>query len=229
MKRLILAAAIVSLGTSAFADDWSGFYLGGHAGYGWGDATSRQDPDDWGDDPKWIGPFPYDLDGAFGGFTAGVNQQMDSIVMGLEADVGYMDISGSRTSESSNPIYHQDHTVDGGLYADFTARLGVAVNGTLFYGKGGFAVVDGDAAITTTKPGYLTNSSGAFTGWVVGGGVEHKFANGWSVKAEYLHFDFGSQSADQTSITDPPIGHVYENWTDVTADTVKLGVNYHFN
>jgi hypothetical protein len=52
---------------------------------------------------------------------------------------------------------------------------------------------------------------------------------GWSLKAEYLHFDFGSEQGDQTSISDPPIGHVYENWTVLDADTFKVGINYHFS
>jgi outer membrane immunogenic protein len=28
-------------------------------------------------------------------------------------------------------------------------------------------------------------------GWTIGGGLEHVFARGWSLKAEYLYFDLG--------------------------------------
>jgi hypothetical protein len=38
-----------------------------------------------------------------------------------------------------------------------------------------------------------------------------------------------SRQGLQTSVSDPPIGFVYKNRTDVDADTVKLGVNYRFN
>ncbi len=48
------------------------------------------------------------------------------------------------------------------------------------------------------------------------------------MKVEYQHFDFGSQVGDQTSITDPPIGHVYHNWTDLSFESVKSGAAYHF-
>ncbi len=69
-------------------------------------------------------------------------------------------------------------------------------------------------------------SSSSF--WTVGAGVEHFLSPAWSVKAEYLHFDFGSRGGSQTSLTDPPIGYVYTNSFSVTADSVKVGVNYHF-
>ena len=49
-----------------------------------------------------------------------------------------------------------------------------------------------------------------------------------SIKVEYQHFDFGTELGNQTSVTDPPIGHVYKNWTDLTAESVKAGVAFHF-
>ena len=54
-------------------------------------------------------------------------------------------------------------------------------------------------------------------------------ARNWSIKAEYLHFDFDTEKGNQTSVTDPPIGFVYEDLHDVQVDTVKVGINYHFN
>lgn len=208
---------------------WTGLYVGAHGGYVWGDATTRDDVADWGNDPKFIGPFPYNLDGGFGGGTVGVNLQHSSLVVGLEADLGYMDLSGSRTSESSNPVFHQDHTVDGGFYAVLGGRAGVAFGKTLVYGKGGYAYYDGEAAQTTTKPGFQTHATDAFTGWAYGGGIEQALGGGWSLKAEYLRFEFDTEHGDQTSLTDPPIGHVYEFHTDVdNVNSVKIGLNYKF-
>ena len=141
-----------------------------------------------------------------------------------------MDITGSRTSVSSNPIYHQDHTVDGGLYALLAGRVGFAFGRTLAYGKGGWLFYDGSQDITTTKPGFATTDSGSLDGWAYGGGLEQALGNGWSIKAEYLRLDLNSVDAGQTSITDDPIGHVYANHTSFDAiDTVKLGINYRFS
>lgn len=230
LTMLLTSLVLIGMGaTVAKADpNWSGFYVGAHAGYAWGDATTHDDPADWGTDPKYIGPFPFDIDGAFGGGTIGYNFRYSSLVFGPEADLGYMDLSGSRTSESSNPIYHQDHSVDGGFYAVLGGRVGMTFGETLIYGKGGWAYFDGEAAQTTTAPGYVTNGSGALRGWAYGAGIEQAIGGGWSLKAEYLHLDFDTESGNQTSVSDPPIGHVYENWTDLDADMIKVGVNYRF-
>jgi outer membrane immunogenic protein len=204
--------------------NWSGLYLGAHAGGAWGDVDVTDTTG--GVTP---GPFNYDVNGAFGGGTVGFNVQMSSIVVGLEGDLGYMDASGSGIIPSSNPAAHQDITLDGGFYAVAAGRVGLAFGGTLIYGKGGWAFYDGEAGQKTTNPGYVTHPTGAFSGRVYGGGIEHMIDRNWSVKAEYLHFDFDTEEGDQTSVSDPPIGFVYKNVNDVEVDTVKVGFNYHFD
>jgi outer membrane immunogenic protein len=154
--------------------------------------------------------------------------QIDNVVFGIEGDLGVIDPDGSGIIPSSTPPFHQDTTLDTGLYGDITGRLGLTFGPALVYAKGGFAFFDGEARQTTTKPGFVTHGTDTFTGWTLGGGVEYLIARDVSVKVEYQHFDFGSQVGDQTSITDPPIGHVYHNWTDLTFESVKAGVAYHF-
>jgi outer membrane immunogenic protein len=230
---LVSAAALI---TSANAADiggykdgpytagpvWTGFYAGAHAGGVWGDVDLKDV--NGGVAP---GPFSFSASGAFGGGTAGYNFQRGNFVFGVEGDIGYMDLSGSRTIPSSDPAKAQNVTLDGGLYGDIGGRLGYAFAGTLLYAKGGFAFYDGEAKQVTTKPGYKPTATNTFTGWTVGGGVEHYISRAWSVKAEYLHFDFGTEHGAQTSISDAPIGFVYKNSFDVTADSVKVGLNYH--
>src|SRR4051794_11231281 len=70
---------------------------------------------------------------------------------------------------------------------------------TLIYGKGGWVYYDGDAGQQTTKPGYITHRTGAFSGSVFGGGVGHMLSGSMSLKLEYLHFNFGTETGDQTS------------------------------
>jgi outer membrane immunogenic protein len=204
--------------------NWSGFYAGLHGGYASGDVDQRQTT---GGMPP--GPFSYDASGFFGGGTLGYNWQAGSLVYGLEGDLGYMDLTGAGIIPSSVPTAHQDITLRGGVYGDITARVGFAVDRSLIYAKGGAAFINGESRQTTTNPGYVTHGTSGFSGWVAGGGVEHFITPKISVKAEYLHFDFGRQGGDQTSISDPPVGFVYRNTTDVTADTIKVGVAVHFN
>jgi outer membrane immunogenic protein len=121
-------------------------------------------------------------------------------------------------------------TLSGGAYGDLTARLGFAFDRTLVYAKGGFAFFTGEGKQATTNPGYVPNATNAFVGWTAGGGVEHFFSPAWSVKAEYLHFDFGTQSGFQTNVGDltSPIGYRFYNTFTLRADTAKAGVTYHF-
>jgi outer membrane immunogenic protein len=218
---------LCSISNSALAqplgETWTGSYLGAHVGGVWGDVDVRDT-----NGGVLPGPFKYSASGAFGGGTAGYNWQNGSFVLGVEGDLGYMDLSGSGIIPSSVAGRHQDITLDGGLYGDITGRLGFAYYRTLFYGKGGFAFYDGEARQKTTNPGYVTHGTDTFSGWVLGGGIEHYIAPGVSLKVEYLHFDFGSEGGDQTSVSDPPIGYVYRNRTSLTADSVKAGVAYHF-
>ncbi|MBZ0211232.1 MAG: outer membrane beta-barrel protein [Hyphomicrobium sp.] len=177
------------------------------------------------------GPFDYSFDSVFGGGTVGYNWQHKSLLIGIEGDVGYMDPDGEGRIPSSTPPNYQALTLDSGLYADITARLGVTFDRTLVYAKGGYAYYDGEAMQATTKPGYVPTGTDSLSGWVLGGGVEHFFAPNLSLKAEYLHFDFDTESGYQTNVGDlsSPIGYRFYNWHDVEIDTVKVGINYHFN
>jgi outer membrane immunogenic protein len=221
-----------SLSASAGESDrWSGGYIGAHVGGAWGDVSVKDI--DGGVDP---GPFKYSSSGAFGGGTAGYNWQFDSIVLGIEGDLGYLGLQGDSKIASSDPAYHQDLTLDGGLYGDITGRAGIAVGDTLIYGKGGFAFFDGEANQASTKPWYQATGTGTFSGWVAGGGIEHFVTPNISIKAEYLHFDFGSEGGFQEKISPSLpapddgtlIGTRFHNVQSLTADSVKVGIAFHF-
>jgi len=63
-------------------------------------------------------------------------------------------------------------------------------------------------------------------GWVVGGGLEYMFAPSWSAKVEYDYYDFGSK----TSATDSggALHPLTNKDSHLTAQTLKVGFNYHF-
>src|SRR5688572_374146 len=60
----------------AAAYDWSGFYVGVHAGYGWGDVSFGM--------PGVPGVGEYDSTGFVGGGHAGINWQFNRLVLGVE-------------------------------------------------------------------------------------------------------------------------------------------------
>ena len=212
--------------------NWSGFYAGAHVGGVWGDA-SVVDTD--GGVP--YGAFAYSPSGAFGGGTAGFNLTFDRFLVGVEGDLGYMNLTGDRRIASSDPRYHQDLTLDGGLYGDITGRLGVLVTpATLLYAKGGFAFYDGQAEQATTKPWYKASGTDTFTGYTIGGGIEHFICDRVSIKVEYLHFGFGDEDGSQQKVESSlpaaddgtPVGYKFHNTHSLSADSIKVGLNYHF-
>lgn len=241
MKKLFVALAIVSAAssTSVFAAglvpiepvsfDWTGFYLGGHAGIASAKYESEQTRDgDVGEANLFDYPGGTDT-GFFGGVQAGYNIQMQSIVLGIEGDLGGISVSDNSTGPSHDDSVDStgyDYTsVDYGLYGVIAGRLGFAVDRALFYAKGGLAIADinnrsyefGDGAIEIDED---HRENGTKVGWTLGGGFEYAFNDNWSGKIEYLHMDFGSDSVNNLE------GDTIEFRN--RADTVKIGINYQF-
>ena len=61
-------------------------------------------------------------------------------------------------------------------------------------------------------------------GWAVGGGIEYAVSKCWTVKAEYLYMDLGSESAVSTPNGLFMAGY---NW-QTTANIFNVGLNYKF-
>ena len=180
---------------------WSGFYLGAHAGYGWGrDPTDDTDP--------VVGTI--NSNGGIGGFQAGANWQSGAFVGGLEIDVSGTAIKGSVTDNGGDTIDKFD------WLNSARARLGYLVlPGTLLYGTGGTAWTRLDQTFTDG----FTGPSWEF-GWVAGVGVETRLgATNWLGRVEYLHYDFGDSGSFTESGTTVTSGHL-------TADVVRAGLSY---
>lgn len=58
--------------------DWTGFYVGGHGGYGWGSTGGIE------------------MDGFLGGVQGGYNMQNGQFLIGLEGDIGLSNIDRSK-------------------------------------------------------------------------------------------------------------------------------------
>jgi outer membrane immunogenic protein len=219
----IAASLILASSATALADgmpsrnapccaaySWSGFYLGANVGAAWGDLTVK----DLDEVPGTFKNRPTDV---FGGGQLGWNFQRGSLVFGPEVDLGVMGLSHTASQPGTGDIIRSG--IESGFYGDVTGRLGYAFGPALLYGKGGFAFTEGP--ISNTDVGEFTAKVTGLTGWTAGGGIEYKLNRAWSLKAEYLHFDFGSERI--VALTD---GDRYDN--KLTIDTVKVGVNFHF-
>ena len=242
-KTLVAAAlaAVLGVGGSAYAGDlasggmrgapdlgpvaiWTGAYLGGNFGGAWGD-NNTTDLDGYWD--KTYGSAALkttqQISGVLGGGQAGYNLQAGNMVYGLEIDFGYMGLSGSKVLTTNTPQVPETALAKqaGAFYGDVTGRMGFTYGLGLFYAKGGFAFFDG-AAKASNSVATTSSESDTFTGWTLGGGLEYLVSPGWSVKAEYQYFDFGTQHSSVDYL-----GTTFRFDHELTAQTVKAGLNLH--
>jgi len=218
---------------------WTGLYLGGHIGAGFGN-SSFSDP---------AGPPIYGgtvrSTTASGGGQLGYNWQIPSsaFVLGVEADADVISANGSGTCFASSGFFISANCrVRPDAGGSFTGRLGyVTVNSglALLYVKGGLAWLDEGIDITTngTLPYSTTSLDGMRWGWTVGAGIERALTPAWSLRLEYDYANFGDVSmatpASFFQVAPPsPFGYVATagGTTSVSQSlqTVKLGLNYKF-
>lgn len=248
MKKFLLAgAAVVALTSGAQAADlgaprgpvaaavmapvfgWSGFYLGAHLGYT-SSSTTFTDTNLGGSGGVWNGlgdRFTATRSGIVLGGQLGYNYQINQIVVGLEADLGYLGGAASRASALSADTIGE---VRGGLYGTFRGRAGVAVDRVLLFVTGGVIGVDNGARINDSLGNTLvTNRAGFRAGWTVGAGIEYAVASNWTVKADYLYYDLGRRlvSGQQNGTPGPAFNYAFD--TRSTGHILRLGVNYLFS
>jgi outer membrane immunogenic protein len=239
---------------------WTGFYVGGNAGYAWG----HSDLSSVAGGPPTFPPGyftatsygPVDAAGQgklnphsfVGGAQAGYNWQVGHLVAGLEADFDYFHMNASRAVSGVYPCCAANSpfalTQSVGTNWLFTARprLGYAADNWLLYATGGVAVTDisttqsfSDPVLTSLGMGESLSASSTKVGWAAGAGVEYGVTRHWSLRAEYLHVDFGSVSG--TGALVPTAGAIAQGDTvansfshsaNLSADMVRLGANYKF-
>ena len=184
------------------------------------------------------GQFGYNLQG--GNF---LNFLGSNFVYGIEVDLGAVALNQHNNRFVSTPMggavvpigMALDGHDDGGFAGDVTGRLGYAWGSALIYAKGGFAFLDVGNRMRETVffsdgtsvifDGH-NNNDNFVTGWTVGGGLEWKVGPSWSIKTEYLHFDFSNNNND--NCCNDGLNN-FRNNAHLTADTVKLGFNYFWN
>lgn len=220
------ARTVAPIAPAPLAYNWTGFYVGAHAGYAWHSGDFQMN-----------GPFAAQLGypaksatspaGFIGGFQAGYNYQINQIVVGAEADVGF-------TSGTDRGVYYGANggslnvTSKGSMLSTVRLRTGYAIDRALIYVTGGFAFSNTKAEGTLTVPAgtpvaqgvYSGNVSGNRQGWALGAGFEYALTNNITARAEYLYYNVG----DKNFQLDP------NNTTKIQFDgnVARLGVNYKF-
>ena len=158
--------------------NWTGFYIGAHAGYGWADLSDPLGGVGGGVSPQ----------GFIYGGQLGFNYQMGSWVFGVEGEYTAGDI---KHSEGIPGLLSGSAKVDR-IYTA-AGRVGYAFDRTMIYGKLGGAWTQEKYDFTLL--GGTATGSADRTGWLVGLGVEYAFAGNWTAKLEYNYMDMGSKTS----------------------------------
>jgi outer membrane immunogenic protein len=218
--------------------DWSGYYLGGHVGYGWGH-DPRNDEFFGSKAPDFPVIGDIHSNGWLAGFQAGHNWQVRNWVGGLEIDLSASGIKGSATSVFNDGVdtAFETDTDKFKILGSARARLGYLVwPNVLFYGTGGLGwtrlVQESVSSFNGSTPSGGSSQTWEF-GWVAGAGVETRLWNtNWLWRLEYLHYDFGDTGSNTSSIvsSDPTLnGGTNFTTGHLTVDAVRTGLSYKFN
>jgi high affinity Mn2+ porin len=191
--------------------DWSGFYAGGHVGYGRGYGRNTL-----------FDPNPATADASFGslfgGLQFGYNYLLPSrLLVGIEGDISfpnYLDdgIVAARTTRSSAVTEKLD------FVSTVRGRAGYAFDRWLFYTTGGLAWSQARFLENSDLTGSEDKILRMRAGWAVGAGAELAIAPGWTARLEYLYDHLGKASGTFAS------GTAYES-TTVDLNSVRLGLN----
>ncbi len=181
---------VVAPGPAPTLCDWTGFYMGLHAGGQFGHSETT-DLDDWNfPDKEW----GYSESGFNGGGQFGYNFQWHWLVTGPEFDVGYMNLHGHGREVGTTDSFGE---TDSDFYTTLRGRVGVALDCWLFYATGGGIGVNYTTRFHDTgadNGNVLDARTNDFDwGWTVGGGVERMINRHWSIKAEYLYYKLDDQ------------------------------------
>jgi outer membrane immunogenic protein len=206
---------------------WTGFYIGVHGG---GDWFSKD----------WFVPltatniaaFCLGCPGSAGSHTAsgwlaggqvGFNYQIAWFVGGIEAQVSATKLEGSNAIPFFPAISVNSKTDTIGTFA---GRIGIAMDRTMFYLKGGGAFAHDTFWTSTAGAPILSSLTDTRWGWMIGVGLEWAFLDNWSVKAEYNHLEFRRHRETLLPVAAGSTAFDYD--IEQTIDLVKIGVNYRF-
>jgi outer membrane immunogenic protein len=179
--------------------NWSGFYVGINAAYGFG--TSLWDFPAIDTSPK----------GGLVGVTLGYNYQTGVWLWGIEGDIDYSFMTGSATCFGAGTCETKDTWL-----GTARARIGYAGwNNWLPYITGGGAF--GDIKASAPAGGASKTS----IGYAFGAGLEYALWTNWSIKGEYLYVDLGKFDCGAAC------GAATDNVSFKT-NLIRLGLNYRF-
>lgn len=185
-------------GVTTAKGSWTGFHVDGSVGYGWNRSEFTEQ--------KWWTTREASFDSRNVLLTAGIgwDAQIGNMVLGIMADVTASDLNDTEWQWFAG--------VRGGV---------LVAPKTLIYGLVGYTeTIDGQLAFKAIEATKFKDIAGL----TYGGGIEHIFAQGWSLKAEYRYVQFEDETAPDG------VKDGLKDGTDVEsgAHQVRFGVSRRF-
>lgn len=190
--------------------DWTGWYVGGHFGYGTGTYGAGTNPA-----INQAVLLPPSLTGFIGGFQAGYNVHLsNNVVLGLEADLTVP----SPPDRPATGILPYNTTID--YFGTVRSRIGYAFDDVVPYMTAGLAWGRTTIHANDADGNAVASQSAMHVGWTAGAGVERALMGRWAAKAEYNYIALGPRTsafdfASPNGIAVDPRIHAF-----------KLGLNY---
>jgi len=202
---------------------WSGCYIGGQVGYGWGTdsdnetitATGATSPFTPGTDAKPNGA-------KLGGYL-GCNWQMpgSGFVAGIEGDGEWAGLKDS-TVFSNTGVPADSYEAKIRWEASLRGRIGYAFGPVLPYLTGGLAFANVNEHDAVGGTALASDNSSTRTGWTLGAGFDYAFTPNWIGRVEYRYADFGTFSYT------PSVFPGYTENHKITENVVRFGLAYKF-
>jgi outer membrane immunogenic protein len=242
LKGLLFAAAAICFAWPAIAADlpstapppvlatpqpydWTGFYVGGHLGWGWGRGANTVTDAATG---AFLGSSSGNGTNFHGGGQIGYDFMTPSgIVVGARAVLTFNPDRSSTASNATGAYVVSSSTTDN-IVGSVNARLGYALGDFLPYAIGGWAWEADNATRTQNvgvsalaTPGTAERENVFESGWDLGAGLEYRVWGAWTVFGEYYY-----QRYPKVSVTYPLAGLTSQGSS--SANVVAFGVNYKF-
>ena len=204
--------------------NWTGFYFGADGGYGRqrsaGTLTTAAG--------AVSTPYDYSVTGPFAGSFVGGNYQFNRVVVGVESDFQWSNLTGNSQTLAplgatgalpAGPFTVSTTTRD---YGSVRGRLGVAFDRCLVFGTGGWATGNPSTAFAQTGAAPFVMTGGKSNGWTAGAGVEYAITDTILGRIEYRYTNLEaagfvdaqtSANADtRAPINDLRVGIAYKPW-----------------
>jgi len=237
------------------AYSWTGFYLGGNVGVDWQRASFDSNLigcniagcasglPHIGFDPAIAaaGTGSNTKAGFTGGIQAGYNWQINSLVLGIEADINALSgkpaIAAAGAVSVNTGTFTLANSANASWLATVRGRVGFAADRVLIYATGGVAFANikfsqsfSDICCTSRTPLTTFETSSWKTGYAVGWGLEYAITNNVSMRGEYLYAGgFGAVGGSYVATSINGNGDLHSGSAKLSIQQARAALNFKLN